>query len=210
MWKYGWKVVLVVIFLHLLLYTVLVQESWLEKTMDAERHSNYAYLGDERASMAETRAANAFNAAFVNTGVMANSFRIFIPDDAQRANSKGLEHMGSGMFAWMETRIRATWTLVYQVFLRFSTAILWWPFLLLAVVPFLVDALMQRKVKATTFGLTSPSVQGLAARSIPLIVLSYALLMFSPVVIHPGWIPALIFVTSALMWLSVSQFVKRG
>lgn len=208
--KQGWKLFFIVLLLHVIAYAVLVQESWLQSTLTREQASHYAFLGEDQARYAETRASNTFNRWFVNSGVMSHSFQALVPTPEQRANSKGIENLGSQIFPWMEKRIRAWWTLVYQVLLRFSNAMLWWPFFVLAAVPFFIDALVVRRVKATTFGLTSPHLQGIAARSIPIILLGYFLVMFAPVFIHPAWVPAVIFVTSAALWMGVSQFVKRG
>lgn len=208
--KQGWKLFFIVLLLHVIAYAVLVQESWLQSTLQREQNAHYVFLGEEHANYAEVRATNTFNRWFVNSGIMSHSFQTLVPTAEQRANSRGIENLGSQVFPWVEKRIRAWWTLVYQVILRFSNAMLWWPFAILAGIPFLVDAMVSRRIKSTTFGLTSPHLQGIASRAIPIILLAYFLLMFAPVFVHPGWIPAIIFVTSAAMWVGVSQFVKRG
>lgn len=208
--KQGWKLFFIVLLLHVVAYAILVQESWLQSTLTREQDAHYAFLGEEHARYAEVRATNVYNRWFVNSGVMAHSFQALIPTAEQRANSRGIENLGSQIFPWVEKRIRAWWTLVYQVLLRFSNAMLWWPFFILCAAPFIVDALVTRRVKATTFGLTSPHLQGIAARAIPIILLGYFLVMFAPIFIHPAWVPGIILVTSAALWLGVSQFVKRG
>jgi len=208
--KHGWKLFFIVVLAHVILYAVFVQEEWLQATLQSEQEAHYAFLGENNAHYAEVRATNTFNRWFVGTGVMDQSLRIFVPTPEERARTRGMEGLGAQLFPWVESRIRALWTLVYQVFLRFSNALMWWPFLVLAATPFLIDALVVRRVKATTFGLTSPHLQGISARLVPLLLIGYLLLMFAPVFIHPAWVPALIFVSSAAAWMGVSQFVKRG
>jgi len=208
--KFTWQLFTIVVLIHVAAYVIFVNQSWLQTTITKEREAHYEVLGEKRAEFAEIRATNLFNVWFVNSGVMARSFEIFIPKADPSAPPESSNSTSAMVFRWMEERIRALWTLVYQVMLRFSNASLWWPFLVLAISPFVVDALAARRIKAHTFGITSPHLQGVATRLIPLLILGYFLLMFAPIVIHPLWVPVLIVVTSAATWLGVTQFVKRG
>lgn len=206
----GWKHIILGTILYLSIYVIFVQESWIQDTMTKERQANQEVLGADRAMAAEIRATNLFNKLFVNSGLMGKSFSLFIPTGHEQANSQGLEDLGFDIFLWMEKRIRAAWTLIYQVMLRFFMTIAWWPFMILATVPAIYDALISRKIKSTTFGITSPHIQGLAVRAIPVVVIGYVLVMVSPLFIHPGWVPALVMFSALAMWLGISQFVKRG
>lgn len=207
----GWFLLMLLVFVHLLLYTVIIPEGWLQRVLTSERVATYEFLGKGNAQYAEARAADLFTWAFVDTGIQAQSFRTFVPTPEQRANDGAMAEASSpGLFSWVEGRLRAFWTMVYGVTQRVSSGLLWWPFILITLVPFLVDAFVTRKIKKTSFALTSPHMQGLATRAIPLIIIGYFLLLFVPLSVSPIVVPALMVATSALSWVVVAHFVKRG
>jgi hypothetical protein len=206
----SYKLLLLVIVLHVALYAILIKSDWLMGLANRESAAQAGLMGQERADYARNRATDYYTRWFVNTGVQQGSFDIFIPTEHQIRNSQGISTLGGGMFGWMSERLYAFWAMVYQVMLRSSATLMWWPLFLLAAVPFCVDAWVVRKVKQEGFGLTSPTLQALAVRGIAFVVLGYFLLLFAPVFIHPAFVPAMILGTCGAMWLGMSQFVKRG
>lgn len=207
----GWFIFLLLVFIHLLLYTLIIPEAWLQRVLTAERNSTHQFLGSQNARYAEDRATDMFTRAFVDTGLQEQSFRTFVPTDQQRANDGVMADVTSpGIFPWVEGRIRAFWTMLYGVTQRVSSGLLWWPFILVTLVPFLVDAFVARKIKKTSFALTSPHMQGLATRAIPLLMIGYFLLLFVPLTVSPVVVPLFMVCTAALLWVVVAHFVKRG
>lgn len=207
----GWFIFFMLVFIHLLLYTLIIPEAWLQRVLTVERNSTHQFLGPQNARYAEDRATDMFTRAFIDTGVQAQSFRTFVPSAQQRANDGVMSDVASpGIFPWVEGRIRAFWTMLYGVTQRVSSGLLWWPFVLITLVPFLVDAFVARKIKQTSFALTSPHMQGLATRAIPLLLIGYFLLLFVPLTVSPVIVPTLMVGTSALLWVVVAHFVKRG
>jgi hypothetical protein len=67
-----------------------------------------------------------------------------------------------------------------------------------------------RKIKMTSFEITSPHMQGIASRAIPISIVGYLLALMVPLYISPLWVPMLLILTSALSWVVVAHFVKRG
>jgi hypothetical protein len=207
----AWFLFLLLVFIHLLLYTLVVSEGWLQRMLVSERRATQELLGPTNAQYAEDRAKHLFTDAFVDTGIQAQSFRTFVPTEQQQANDGAMSEVSSPrIFDWVESRLRAFWTMLYGVTQRVSSGLLWWPFILITLVPFLVDAFVTRKIKKTSFALTSPHMQGLATRAIPLLLIGYFLLLFVPVTVSPLVVPVLMVATSALMWVVVAHFVKRG
>jgi hypothetical protein len=206
----NWFFYILLFFLLIIGMALFIKEKAMLANIEAERDANYAFLGQAKAMYAEERAKSVYDRWFVQSGVMQASFDTFIPTTQQANQSAGLEDLGHQVFPWFETRIRAWWTLVYHFFVRTSTALVWWPLLVLTGVPFIIDAFVVRAVKASSFGITSPHFQGLSMRMIPAIVIGYFLLMFAPFVLHPALVPIAIFITSGLSWVIISQFVKRG
>lgn len=205
-----WFFYVLLFFLAVIGIALFVKEQWLVSNIQEERDANYAFLGDEKARFAEERAKILFDRWVIQTGAMKTSFDTFIPSQAQTVKSTGIETLGQQVFPWAEQRLRAWWTLVYHAIVRASTAMLWWPLLIITAIPFLVDAFVVRAAKATSFGLTSPHFQGIAMRAIPIVVIVYFLLLFAPFVVHPALVPAGIFSVAGMVWVAISQFVKRG
>lgn len=205
-----WYFYLLLFFCAVIGLALFIKEQWLLQNIESERNSNYAFLGEEKARFAEERAKSFFDRWIIQTGTMQTSFETFIPNQQQTRQSQGLETLGNQVFPWAEQRLRAWWTLVYHAMIRASTALVWWPLLVLTLIPFLVDAFVVRAAKASSFGLTSPHIQGIAMRVIPLVGIGFVLMMFVPIVVHPIFVPLGIFVVAAMCWLTISQFVKRG
>ena len=111
---------------------------------------------------------------------------------------------------WAEQRVRVCWSVLFFTLVRLSYALIWWPFAVLSMGPALVDAIAARKVQATTFALTSPQLQGAVMRILPLSFAAYFLLIFLPFYEPPLTVPIGIFVTSAMVWLGIVEFAKRG
>lgn len=207
----AWFIFMLLVFVHLLLYTLIIPEGWLQRVLTSERTATYQFLGPDNARYAEDRAKDMFTWAFVETGIQSQSFRTFVPTPDQLARDGAMAEASSpGVFSWVEGRLRAFWTMVYGVTQRVSSGLLWWPFILITLVPFLVDAFVSRKIKKTSFALTSPHMQGLATRAIPLILIGYFLLLFVPLTVSPVVVPSIMVATSGLMWVVVAHFVKRG
>jgi hypothetical protein len=206
----GWRMLIVFSLVFVVVYAIVVQEAWLQATISRERQTNIAVLGEDRAIGAERNATGIYNALFVRTGMVKKSFDLFVPSDAQRAASQGLETLGEKVFLFVDTRLRAMWTMIYQVIVRLCVAATWWPFVVLALIPCMVDALVSRQIKASSFALTSPHFQGIAVRAVPVLAILLALAMISPLLLHPIWTPVVVSIVAGLAWVAISQFVKRG
>ena len=207
----AWFILMLLVFIHVVLYTLVIPESWLQSALVKERAASYRFLGPDNAAYAESRATDLFTRSVVDTGVQAQSFRTFVPTTQQLANDGAMAEANQpGVFSWVEGRLRAFWTMVYAVTHRLSTALLWWPFILITLFPFLIDAFVSRKIKKSSFALTSPHLQGLATRAIPLLFIGYFLLLFAPIAMPPSLVPLIMVGTSGLIWVVVAHFVKRG
>lgn len=204
------RVLAIVFFFYVVGAMLLVPESWLLGNMTKERDAAYRVLGEPQAQFAEARAQTYFQHAFVDSGVMRQSFATLLPSDEQIAQAKGFERKVNEIFPIVKSRLQACWTMVYQLFLRVSISLVWWPLAILLSIPVLVDAIVIRKVKATTFGLTSPQLQMIALRLILIVMIAYVVLLFAPITIHPLWVPAMLAITCASTWMGMTQFVKRG
>lgn len=194
-----------------ILTTLLIPERYVLKMIDEERQSNYAFLGYDAARNTEGRAEQWFNTLFVKTGMMDASYRVTTtPEKEGHPDLDRVNELLDKGLAWTETRVRVIWAAAFQFMVRISVAVMWLPFILLILVPFIVDSLVSRKIKAASFAITSPHLQALGSRSLLWLMLGYLLLQMLPLKLHPVWTPAFIGVASGAIWLSISHFAKRA
>jgi hypothetical protein len=106
--------------------------------------------------------------------------------------------------------MRVLWSLAFQFLVRVSNILLWLPLAALVVVPFVVDAVVARKIKGTNFAITSPHLQIFGVRAMTWLLLGFALLQLAPIVLHPVWTPLMIAAFSGSLWIGISQFAKRA
>lgn len=193
----------------LVAYVMLVKVPWLEANIQKERESTYTLLGQADAHKAEARADSLYTQWFIDTGAVAKSFELLIPKKVG-SPAPEMEQQADPVFRWIESRIRAGWLLLYQLMVRASNTLVWWPFAVLVLPPFIIDAFVKRRIKVNTFDYTSPHLQSLGMRTFLLVLLGYPFLLLAPFVIPAALLPLLIVVVAAATWFSVSHFVKRG
>lgn len=212
-----WKIMFWVTIGILLMGTIslfVIKENYVAQVMERERAANYSFLGRTAAKAVENRAEFWYQNLFVKTKLVQSTISTTGGNDinieTDNELGKDAKEMGSAMLNWWDARIRVLWMGVYNFLLRISMFMLWLPLGLLAVIPVMVDSIVSRKIKSTSFAITSPHLHLLGSGSIFWFLLSYAVLLCIPVMLHPVMTPTVIFLACAALWLSVSQFAKRA
>lgn len=197
------------IMLHVILVLGFIGESWVSGALARERTANAGFFGESQAAYAETRASHWFSSLLVDTGISSALFGAMLPTE-QYNDAISSSNAFNPFFAWWEGRLRTWWTLLYQAFLRISTAMLWMPYALFVVVPFIVDGAVKRKIKQTDFRMASPLQHRLNVLAIKSVVLGYAVLLFLPIALKPIFLPLLILLTGVALGNAVGHFAKRA
>lgn len=187
----------------------IVGENWLLNNINREKAANQAFMG-EGAIYAGKRAERWYNSWFVETKVVQTSLAAVSSEDIPAEMRTTGDEMAQPVLGWLELRVRAWWTFVYQVFVRISIIGMWLPFAVMMLVPFVVDALTVRKIKSTNFGITSPHLHTIGVWGLLAAFVGYALLIFLPFKVHPIWLPLLVIASSGCLWLTIAQFAKRA
>jgi hypothetical protein len=200
---------LVLLLMEVLLVGVVVQESWVRKVIGSEQALTRTWIGEQAAARVKDRADRWFRAAFIETGVMDGSHRLFLPTEEERRGSQGLEDLGSALFAGAEERLRVGWTMAYQVLVRFAQILLWAPYLLLLLVPAVTDGLLMRQRKKHGFHYASPILHRCSLYAFLGGFYAVVLLLFAPVVVPPVLVPAIAAVTAASAGVGLSNLQKR-
>lgn len=196
-------------FLYLALVLILVDQQWVISTMTRERQAQVEFMGQDRALTVQINAENAFTKALVNTGIMNNSMSALEPKNSNASQPNSGPSMLDKTVLFIKSRLQAFWTMVFQVFLRIYYMVIWWPIVIMVLIPTVVDAIARRRAAQYTFASTSPHLQGLALRAIPTILLIYSILLFAPFYIPPAITPFIVLLTIGLTWFTLAHFAKR-
>lgn len=160
-------------------------------------------LGADAAENISSRARDTFDSWFVETGVLAESFQMFVPSEKAKRASTGIETLAQGLFDLVRRRLESFWNLVFVGIQRAYGFVVWLPMLLPFIVAAAFDGATVRRVKLLTFGMTSAPRYGAAMHG--LVVLLFAPLYYAawpfPVtpLLVPVWFIALAMVIKTLV-----------
>jgi len=143
--------------LEVILVASFVSDRWTREIQATEDRMLIAYFGVEKESEIRQKAQHWFDQLFVQTGMRDSVYRYFIPTERERQMSKGFEDVGRhDLFPFIQSRLDVLWDTVYQMIKRFVLACVWIPFLAVAIIPFMIDGLIRRKISQTNFDYLSP------------------------------------------------------
>lgn len=205
-----WYKWVMLIFAYGALYLIFIGEAYLIKTVEMESQMNRIFFSEEVAKKAEDRGTVWFTKAFIDTQIMAHTFEPFIPTEEEMANAKGMEGFAQPVFDWFEGRIRAWWTMVWSTFTRLSTVLLWAPYAIFMIVPWVIDGWVQRERSKHTFEFSSPVKHRYAMMALMTLPLVFFAMLTAPLALNPLVTPAIIFGIGALLYSAVANFMKRA
>ncbi len=143
--------------LEIILVASFVSDRWTRELQTVEDQMLIAYVGKEKEAEIRQVSQQWFNRLFVKTGIRESVYRYFIPTEHERQMSKGFENVGRyDLFPFIQSRLDVLWDTLYQMLKRLVTAMIWGPYLAVALLPFAVDGWVQRKVSQTNFDYPSP------------------------------------------------------
>ena len=173
-------------------------------------------LGDETNREIQRRADAMYEDTVIRWELTEWFHRLFIPSDAERNGSRGLEtlgelgDLGSGsVFSVAESRWSAFLDMTYWTMRRIALFTIWLPVWLPAFVIAGVCGWLERAVKKTDFGYTSPV---LFANSWKALICALLLLLVSflcPMPMPPSIVPALLGFMAILVGLCLGNVQKR-
>jgi len=101
------------------------------------------------------------------------------------------------------------WDSVYQTLRRLFLLLAWWPFLLVAVVPFSVDGMVQRQIKRSNFDYSSPLAHRYSLYAILGTVYLLLVGLTLPFAVPPQTIPIALALVSVAMNVYLAHTQKR-
>lgn len=173
-------------------------------------------LGDETNREIQRRADAMYEDTVIRWELTEWFHRLFIPSESERDGSRGLEtlgelgDLGSGsVFSVAESRWSAFLDMTYWTMRRIALFTIWLPVWLPAFVIAGVCGWLERAVKKTDFGYTSPV---LFANSWKTLICALLLLLVSflcPMPMPPSIVPALLGFMAILVGLCLGNVQKR-
>lgn len=186
----GWALG-IAIFLQIVLVVVLIPESAVQKALAKERSLMSDYLGDESCEKIVYRAEKTFNNWFVSSGLIRESFNMFIPTSQQQARSVGIERLGEkeGWFPAVEKRLYSFWTMVFFALQRIYSILAWAPVTIIFMTAAFYDGWMSRNIKLLGFDTTSAPKYGIARHLFVIGLFVPIFYAFAPITVHPVFAP---------------------
>ena len=154
------------------------------------------------------RADATYQALILDAGVDQKMGRI-VPNEEERAKSKGLERLGERLWPQIEERIDALLDLFYCFIRRLHLLLMWLPACIPALVAAAVSGLLIRRIKQTNFQMTSAVLQHYTWRICGWASALFLLVFFIPVAIPPVVIPVIVCALAAASGLSLGNIAKR-
>ena len=173
-------------------------------------------LGDETNLEIQRRADAMYEDTVIRWELTEWFYRLFIPSESERDGSRGLETLGEfgdigngSVFSVAESRWSAFLDMTYWTMRRIALFTIWLPVWLPAFVIAGICGWLERAVKKTDFGYTSPV---LFANSWKALICALLLLLVSflcPMPMPPSIVPALLGFMAILVGLCLGNVQKR-
>jgi hypothetical protein len=196
--------------LEIVLVAGFVSDQWAIEIQTVEDKMLIDYFGVEKDAEIRKTAQHWFDQLFVKTGIRDSLYHYFIPTERERQMSIGFEDVGRhDLFPFIESRLNVLWDTFYQMIKRFMMACVWLPFLAVALVPFIIDGMIKRKISQTNFDYPSP----MAHRYSLYAILGSLYLVFMgltlPFPVPPQSIPIGVFIVAYAMNVLLANTQKR-
>ncbi len=174
--------------LEFLLICLLIPESFVKAQIKYEVMDIADKLGAATAQEVRQDTTKIFDSIVVDTGIYTTLHRMVIPSRAEQQRSKGMESLGKDIFPFVQSRLEAMWYSVSQAIMRLVHFLVWLPFLLLLIIPAMLDGVFQRRIRITTFRHVSALRHRMGFRGIVVIIFGLFI-----IALMPFGIPTLVF-----------------
>lgn len=166
------------------------------------------FLGEDSAQRLQERADATYRVLILDTGGDKKIGRI-VPNEEERAKSKGLERLGETLWPHIQERIDALLDLFYWFIRRLHLLLMWLPACIPALAASAISGLLTRRIKQTNFQMTSAVMQHYTWRICGWATALFLLAFFAPIAIPPVVVPVIICALAVAFGLSLGNIAKR-
>lgn len=204
-----WYLVAWLLAIELVIVLLFIPGDFTDKAIKQESLLVEKHLGVETRKWVKRKADAWYESSMIDSGFYVGMHRVFIPTQAEREKSIGMEGFGGWWFDYMDGRIKAFSKVVSQFYLRIAQFALWMPYMLILLLPSLFDGLMTWRIKRTNYDYASPIIHRYSSRIIVIIIFGAIILSFVPIAVSPMVMPILMMLWSVSAGLMVGNFQKR-
>ena|GEM_PF-499698 len=196
--------------LEIVLVAGFVSDEWSREIQAAEDKMLIDYFGVKKDAEIRQTSQKWFDQLFVETGIRGSVYHYFIPTERERQRSVGFEDVGRhDLFPFIESRLNVLWDTIYQMIKRLIMAMVWLPFLAVALVPFAIDGLIRRKISQTNFDYPSPMAHRYSLYAIFGALYLVFMGLTLPFPVPPQSIPVGVFIVAYAMNVLLANTQKR-
>jgi len=193
-----------------LVVAAMISVSWSHRIGELEEKWMISYIGQEQTEIIQAKAQALYSGAFLETGVMENSYYFFIPSEEERSRSLGFEDFGrKDIFPFIRSRLDVIWMSVYQICQRIFMIGIWAPYALILLVPFITDGMVNRKIKQYGFDYSSPFLHRYSVWVFGLVCYISFLALFAPIPIPISIMPFACMLMAVSLGVFASNVQKR-
>jgi len=174
-----------------------------------EYNMTQSYLPESTVRKITTRANNWYTTIIVDSGFEAGTYALFLPNREQMRTARQMGKLGEKEFPWFEKKLDAFFYCIHQFLFRLSHLLAWYPFLLLLLIPSIIDGWMRRAIKKTNFDYTSPFFSHYSKTTIILLILGSWCALWVPLSLPPWLIPVSYGVIAMAAWILTGNIMKR-
>lgn len=182
----------------------------MQETIDKDTAYTIAWVGESQAEKYNTQTVERFKHWFVETGVIDGSLYLSNPTEPLvETPNKQWEKVDSFISIEWETRITAFWGLMFTSLRRMLILYDTVPYLLILLIPPLIDGLVKRQIRKYHYGDGSPTVSVITQYILGGLSIAPLIYLFLPWPISPITILFWGAILGAMLFVFSSNLQKR-
>lgn len=143
-----------VLLIEAVIVFALIPGNWMDTVITREQALLENRMGHAQSEWIRGKAYEIYRANLIDNGFYQIAHDHLIPPP-DRVQAKGWENFGKGYFAWLDGRMRALAKIFYHFSQRMVVMKIWLPYLLILLVPAIIDGICSWKVKREGFAYSS-------------------------------------------------------
>jgi hypothetical protein len=188
----------------------MLSEEWMQRVRRLDDRLSIQYLGPTKNNEIKKAADEVFARLSIQPKHGGTASPRFSLTDWIGVNAAGREDTGlQGMFAFLANRLTLLGDAIYRTIRRGLLVMAFGPFLLAALVPFLVDGVMQRKIRQSNFDYPSPLAHRSSLYAILGVFVLLLIVLMLPFPVPPQTIPLLLIIIPWAANIHITNTQKR-
>ena len=188
----SWRVLLLILALvsaELIISAVVSNPNWIMSQINQERESIIHWVGYDNTRKIINKADTWYVALFQDSGVESSTNAFFIPEQSGFEDVADIDEKGQYIISILQEQLFVIWGQCYYALQRLSLLMEWFPYILLLLVPAVIDGAMTREIKKISYGFTSELRYVFGYKILITLLIIPFVYLFSPIAISTLAIP---------------------